>query len=703
MSSIASFGSAVPGSMPPDRLYAESVRHTYRLARPAYVATLVIAVVMVFALWGFVSPEALKLWLTGVVAVTGVRYALGLAYEKADARADASLWAQRFIWGAAAMGALWGTLASALYPVDHLPQQFLVIFVLGGVSISGMMVLAPLPFAFLAFVVPALLPAIVTVFLQGSTLHYFMGLLMLVSAGLIAGVGALVTRMIRESLQTRFENAELVTKLSDVNAEMQVANRQLGERIAQGQKTAEALRQTTQKFETLIDASPLAILVRDALGRIEMWNPTAERLFGWTEAELLGKQVPWHPEGREEEGERLRHRIMRGEAFAGVEVVRRRKDGRPLYVSLSGAPLSSETGDPVGVLIIAADISERKRVERRLQMENDVTRVLAEARTVEEAIPEVLRAIAGATGWLYGARWDLDTQSERLRCIETWHDGRPETEAFVAFSRQHILEPGGSRGLIQRVWASNAPEWIEDLTLETGMRRAAKAVEAGLRSGFAFPIRGGESFYGVMEFFGQGPAELDPGLLRMMETTGSQIGQFMGRKAAERNLQFVATHDALTGLPNRSLFGERLSQVLAQAQRYNRQLALLFIDLDGFKLVNDTLGHDAGDRLLREIAGRLRGCLREGDVTGRMGGDEFVVLIEQFSEVGQLEGVAEKIIETLSRPASIRGRECRVTASVGISMFPNDGRDSQALLQSADSAMYRAKERGKNRFEFYSL
>jgi diguanylate cyclase (GGDEF)-like protein len=336
-------------------------------------------------------------------------------------------------------------------------------------------------------------------------------------------------------------------------------------------------------------------------------------------------------------------------------------------------------------------------------MENEVTRVLAESRSVEEAIPEVLRTIAGATGWLYGARWDLDTQRERLRCIETWHDGRPETEAFVAFSRERVLEPGGSRGLIQRVWASNAPEWVEDLTFETGMRRAAKAVEAGLRSGFAFPIRGGDNFYGVMEFFGRGPAEPDPGLLQMMETTGSQIGQFMARKAAERNLQFVATHDALTGLPNRSLFGERLSQVLAQAQRYNRQLALLFIDLDGFKVVNDTLGHDAGDRLLREIAGRLRGCLREGDVTGRMGGDEFVVLIEQFSDVGQLEGVAEKIIETLSQPVSIRGHVCRVTASVGISAFPKDGRDSQVLLQCADSAMYRAKERGKNRFEFYSL
>jgi diguanylate cyclase (GGDEF)-like protein len=151
------------------------------------------------------------------------------------------------------------------------------------------------------------------------------------------------------------------------------------------------------------------------------------------------------------------------------------------------------------------------------------------------------------------------------------------------------------------------------------------------------------------------------------------------------------------------MFGERLSQALAQARRYNRRLALLFVDLDGFKVVNDTFGHDAGDVLLREIAGRLRACLREGDVIGRIGGDEFVVLIEEFNDAERLALVAQKILETVARPVMVRGQECQVTSSVGISAYPQDGKDSQALLRSADSAMYRAKEQGKNRFQFYSV
>lgn len=192
-------------------------------------------------------------------------------------------------------------------------------------------------------------------------------------------------------------------------------------------------------------------------------------------------------------------------------------------------------------------------------------------------------------------------------------------------------------------------------------------------------------------------------MLDLARQLGSQIGQFIARKQAEHDLRFVATHDTLTALPNRTMFGERLSQALSQARRYNRRLAVLFVDLDGFKEVNDRYGHDAGDALLKEIAVRLRASLREGDVIGRIGGDEFVVLIEEYAEVAHLTMVAQKILDTVARPVTVRGHECRVTSSVGISVYPQDGKDSQALLRSADSAMYRAKEQGKNRFDFYSV
>ena len=167
----------------------------------------------------------------------------------------------------------------------------------------------------------------------------------------------------------------------------------------------------------------------------------------------------------------------------------------------------------------------------------------------------------------------------------------------------------------------------------------------------------------------------------IVHTIGSQLGQFMARKAAEQNLRFVASHDPLTGLFNRSIFNERLQQALAQAARFERSLSLLFIDLDGFKLVNDTLGHNAGDALLAELATRLRATLREGDVIGRMGGDEFVVLIEEFAEVSQVAEVAKKLLETVTRPFVLQGREFQVTASLGISIYPDDGQDAADAAQ----------------------
>jgi diguanylate cyclase (GGDEF)-like protein len=162
------------------------------------------------------------------------------------------------------------------------------------------------------------------------------------------------------------------------------------------------------------------------------------------------------------------------------------------------------------------------------------------------------------------------------------------------------------------------------------------------------------------------------------------------------------TNDALTGLPNRAMFNERLAQALARAERYRKQLAVLFIDLDRFKIINDTLGHAAGDVLLTQLAAQLRGCLREGDTIGRQGGDEFVVLIEDVSDPQHTSSVAKKILETVAQPYILGGQTVHVTASVGASLYPDDGSDQQTLLKNADIAMYRAKEQGKNNLQYYS-
>jgi diguanylate cyclase (GGDEF)-like protein len=168
-------------------------------------------------------------------------------------------------------------------------------------------------------------------------------------------------------------------------------------------------------------------------------------------------------------------------------------------------------------------------------------------------------------------------------------------------------------------------------------------------------------------------------------------------------VEFLAYHDALTGLPNRSMFSRLLTRALSEARRYERKMAVAFLDLDRFKQINDSLGHEAGDQLLREVAARLLGCVRESDTVARLGGDEFVVLLSEIGRGGDAAVVAQKILSAMARPFTLVGQEFRVTVSIGISSYPEDGLDEQTLTKNADIAMYQAKEAGKNNFQFYAM
>jgi len=170
---------------------------------------------------------------------------------------------------------------------------------------------------------------------------------------------------------------------------------------------------------------------------------------------------------------------------------------------------------------------------------------------------------------------------------------------------------------------------------------------------------------------------------------------------AER-IEYLAYHDALTGLPNRSMFSKLLTQSIAVARRHERHLAVAFLDLDRFKQINDTLGHEAGDQLLQEVALRLKACLRASDTVARLGGDEFVVLLAELTDDEYAATVARKILEVTARPFILIGQEFQVTASIGISTYPQDGLDEQTLTKNADIAMYQAKADGKNNYQFYS-
>jgi diguanylate cyclase (GGDEF)-like protein len=174
------------------------------------------------------------------------------------------------------------------------------------------------------------------------------------------------------------------------------------------------------------------------------------------------------------------------------------------------------------------------------------------------------------------------------------------------------------------------------------------------------------------------------------------------KSKADGRIEYLASHDSLTGLPNRETFNGLLHYAIEAARRYERGFAVLFIDLDRFKVINDSLGHDAGDVLLVETGNRLRQTLRSSDVVARLGGDEFVVILEETTQSDDVERIARNLLSVLSEPLQLSGHECHTTASIGIAMYPADGTDVQTLTKNADMAMYLAKEDGKNGFRFFT-
>ena len=195
------------------------------------------------------------------------------------------------------------------------------------------------------------------------------------------------------------------------------------------------------------------------------------------------------------------------------------------------------------------------------------------------------------------------------------------------------------------------------------------------------------------------PLRDDKGDISNFVATGKDITE---RIQTQEKLHHLAHHDVLTGLPNRTLFIDRLTQGLLHARRHGYALAVMFLDMDRFKVINDSLGHDTGDQLLQEFGKRLVACVRSSDTVARLGGDEFTILLEDMADPDDVATVADKVINTLSTPFVLDGRELFMTTSIGVSVFPGDGDDVRSMLKNADTAMYRAKELGRNNYQFYS-
>ncbi len=437
--------------------------------------------------------------------------------------------------------------------------------------------------------------------------------------------------------------------------------RYVGSQIGQFQVRVQAeaaLRESERRHADTIELAAIGIAHVDETGRLTHANRWLCELLGYRREELLAltvKQIS-HPDDRNlTDGVRARLRAGEINSFQ-AEKRYLRKDGTPVWVQLTISVQRNLQGEPLHDIAIIQNISARKQAEAALQRSEQRFRSLVEL----------------SSDWV----WELDVD---LRLAG--FGGRPLSE------RQKRLLSGRRPWEIAGVDQSAA--WAE-LRGRLQRHEPFRDFEYGLDDG-----NGGRLFISA-----SGEPQFDDDA-RFCGYRGVSRDITL-RKRTEEHIRFLATHDSLTGLPNRAMFTGLLQHVIEHARRQGRPFALLFIDLDHFKSVNDSLGHEAGDELLRTVARRLSEGLRSSDIVARLGGDEFVMLLRDSGEAAEAEAVAHKLLAALNQPVELCGQALRITASIGISVYLDDALDEMALMSHADTAMYQAKSQGRNSVRFHA-
>jgi len=313
-------------------------------------------------------------------------------------------------------------------------------------------------------------------------------------------------------------------------------------------------------------------------------------------------------------------------------------------------------------------------------------------RTREELFAEVLDILAG--------------QAEVAVLFELAGEGRILLRAAKG---EAVASSVGSSALLRpdsaasRVLAGGAPVQVDEGYLaSTPDDWPWAAWLRRMRSGVYVPVAHDGHASGMLGMFSTQAGAFADEVVRFAEAIGYVLSTALQREDAERRLAVMAQFDALTGLPNRSLLQDRLEQAIAHSRRRQGLSGVLFVDLDRFKIVNDTLGHQVGDQLLREVAQRLQHCVRADDTVGRISGDEFAIVLDDLGRAEDAGPVAQKVIDALAKPFALQGSEAFVSASIGISVFPLDGADGTTLLRNADMAMYQAKESGRSAYRYFT-
>jgi len=449
------------------------------------------------------------------------------------------------------------------------------------------------------------------------------------------------------------------------------------------------------QYRELFENAADIVYTHDLEGNFRSVNKAVERVAGYSRAEVSRMSLfqLLEPDSSEAVRETIRA-ILGGSPRTTFEVTLLTRDRRQIALEI-GCRLVFRRGRPVGVQGIARDITERKRAEA---LERDRNRVLELV-----AGNESLGSVFGSLCLL------VERQIPAVRCaVLAYREGRLTLGAAPSMPAAFAgifegPEPTPAAAAWGTLLGSGLPARV-NLTSEPALETHRSLLsESNLEAGWATPILSREgTLLGAFLLLGERDPETAPGELPGLEAARRLAVVAIEHRQLNDQLAHQARHDALTGLPNRLLFEERLAQALEEARRHNWLLAVLFIDLDRFKQINDTLGHPTGDVALGRVAERLAASVRKSDCLARLGGDEFGLVLTELNDGHDAFRVGQKLLEALSPPLPLGTHEMVLTASIGISLYPRDGRDAATLRRNADTAMYRAKNRGRNQIEFFT-
>ncbi|MES2048511.1 MAG: EAL domain-containing protein [Pseudomonadota bacterium] len=468
----------------------------------------------------------------------------------------------------------------------------------------------------------------------------------------------------------------------------------------------EKLSDSENRYRMLFQDAQDAILLISRDYRYVDANNAALALFGLSKLEDLlgapvgkfsseGQSVRQMPQLKKDD---LIHRLVDA-AFTG-EVQRfdwvSKRDGRPMYsdITLSRVEIANETL----VFCIMRDVNSRKYVEHMLEGQNQLLQLIGSSEDLVSILDETCQFVENtAPHWRCGIQLLNDEEHCFIKAIG---------DQFPEILQAQLIDMPVSYG--NGAWSEAVldavPVWVTNIQSAPSMKfvNQLERLQNFAACG-AWPIMGKNGqMLGTFTLFTEENSPLNSDDLSLISIVTDIASIAIEGKRSEDKVMKLAHFDELTGLPNRFQYNQHLAKSLAHAERNKTQLAVIFLDLDRFKNINDTFGHDEGDNVLRNVAMRFKLCLRESDTIARVGGDEFILLVDQYSAPRDLADIADKLLIAAALPFDIRGQECQLSASIGIATFPTDGRDAQTLMKNADIAMYRAKNKGKDNYQFYA-